>query len=529
MSQRVLVVDISDSRLAAVEVERAWGGARLRNYLLRQLPADAVDPERISGFVADRIQESGLSGDRVVLGLGSDRAYLRRIAFPFSSREKMEQALPFEMEPLLPLSREELIFDAHYLERTSQGGCSVLGAALPRAEVEQWIGCLRERGLDPARIDLSLSALAGLGTRVAGRFPGAGMAVWHVGDSRSAMAVLQNGSLVQARSFRLGTDDLARIMAEGTGGTPEDVRQRMERGAFTFPHRDDREKDLETGEEHALEECVQTVHGELMRSFWVVQNDSPELEVEDVLLTGPGAEWEGLWSAVAARSGARFSTLKDLSLSFLDPSLLPEKEIHEIAPIACLGLAEGRKGTGWNFRKGDLAYRGGSRKRSLIHAGIGVGVVLLCLVAAFSFHLRLKQHQLNEVRAGMEREFRQAVPEASDSLRPAQYVSVLQNRIRSYREQTEKAPRDAVGLSPLDLLLFVSKSAPDEPGFRLQRLSMDAGEALLVGNAGSYDTVNRIRESLLAEQGVKTVQIRGVTANQGEDTVRFTLRVEAGE
>ena len=121
------------------------------------------------------------------------------------------------------------------------------------------------------------------------------------------------------------------------------------------------------------------------------------------------------------------------------------------------------------------------------------------------------------------------MPQASDSLRPAQYVSVLQNRISSFREQTGNAPGKAAGLPPLDLLLFVSKSAPDEEGFQLKRLAMENQEALLVGNAESYDTVDRIREALLSEQGVETVQIQGVTANQGEDTVRFTLRVSAGD
>jgi Tfp pilus assembly PilM family ATPase/Tfp pilus assembly protein PilN len=529
MSQRLLCLDISDGRLAAVQMETGWGGARLQGSLLRKLPADAEDPERIVGFVADQLEEAGLSGDRVLLGLGGDRAYLRRVAFPFSSQEKIEQALPFEMEPSLPLPRQELIFAFRSLGRASQGGCRVLGAAMPRADVERWITCLRERGLDPTRIDLSLSGLAGVGDSIAGELSRPGFAVWYAGYSRSALAVLHHGSLLQARSFRLGTEDLSRMLARGTGETPEDMAERMERNAFRFPGSEDGQESAHGAEDEGLEECVLAVHRELVQTLWVVQNESPGVEVDEILLFGPGAAWGGLWSAVAARSGVRFFIAGDVALPFLDPALLRERELPEIVPAAGLALAEGRKKAGWDFRKGDLAYRGGSRRRSLLHAGIGLGVLLLCLVAAFTFHLRLKQQQLNEVRARMEREFRQSVPEASDSLRPAQFASVLQNRIRSLREQTEKAPRDAAGLSPLDLLLFVSKSAPDEPGFRLKRLSMDAREALLVGNAGSYDTVNRIRESLLSERGVKTVQIQGVTANQDGETVRFTLRVDTGE
>ncbi|MCF8030430.1 MAG: pilus assembly protein PilM [Desulfohalobiaceae bacterium] len=529
MSQRVLCLDISDNRLAAVLMERHWGWSRLQDRLLLPLPSETEGPEEIARFAAASVREAGLAGDRVVLCLGAERSYVRRIAFPFSSREKIEQALPFEMEPSLPLPKEELLFDFSYMVRSSSGGCKVLGAAMPKTEVGQWIRPLQEQGLDPARIDLDLSPLSGLASYAADLISGPCTAVWHLGRNRSAVAVLQNENIVQTRCFRMGTRDLAGMAAERTGDTAEDALKSLEEAAFSA-------RDSESGAGPDTAEgtdpgdCVLEAYRELMRAVWALQNESPEATVEDVLLTGPGANLRGFISALSSRSGIRFHAVQDLSLPFLSSSPVPEGEISEISPAAYAALLQGKSGSGWNFRKGELAYRSDkSWRRTALYGGVGLGVLLICAVAAFSFHLQLKKQELQRIQTKTEQVFRETVPEASESLRPAQYESVLQNRINSFREQTENAPRNAAGLPPLDLLLFVSKSAPDEEGFQLKRLTMENQEALLVGNAGSYDTVNRIREALLSEQGVDTVQIQGVTANQGEDTVRFTLRVKAGD
>jgi type IV pilus assembly protein PilM len=508
-------------------MERRWSGSRLLKRLVLHLPPEAQGPEEIAPFVAARVAEAGLWGARVVLGLGGERAYVRRLDFPFTSGEKIEQALPFEMEPGLPRPKEDLLFDARYVGRNSSGGSRVLAAALPQAEVGQWIQALREQGLDPARIDLSLSALAGLGVSVSRRIGASTVAVWHLGRSRSDIAVLRNGALVQTRSFRLGTTDLARMLAEGMDISEDEALQRMEQGVFSRHEAEDDGESPE-GAPAAAKECVLLAHRELMRSVWALQNEDPEAAVEDVLLTGPGAVLPGLASALAAEGELRFYGVRETDLPLVQDMALSREELPAIAVAASLPLAEGRGGGGWNFRKGDFAYQGGNWRRILVSGGAGLGIVLLCSAAAFSFHVWLKHRELQEVRARTEEVFRETVPEASSSLQPAQYESVLRNRISSYREQARGSMRATDGLSPLDLLLFLSRSAPEEEGFRLNRLTMDGDEALLVGDAGSYDTVNRIREALLSEEGVEAVRIQGVTANRGEDTVRFTLRVEGG-
>jgi len=527
MSTQVLSLDIGNGRLAAVQMERRWSGWRVRKSLVHPLPSEAQEPEEISSFVAARIAESGLTGERTVLALGGDRAYLRRLDFPFTSREKIEQALPFEMETSLPLSREDLLFDAWYLGRNAGGGSRVLAAALPRAEAGRWIHALQEHGLDPARIDLSPSALYRLGASASSRIGASSLAVWHLGRTMSAMVLLQNRVLVQARSFRLGTADLARTFAERLDMNVDQALQRMEQGVFSG-HESADSTGSAGDSSSAAQECVLQARRELMRSVWGLQNEVPEAVVQDVLLTGAGAGLQGFASALAAEGELRFHEVREEDLPLSEDSEIAREEIPEIAVAASLPVAEGKGGAGWNFRKGEFAYRGNNWRRSVVSAGVGLGILLLCSVAAFSFHVWLKKRELQEVRIRTEEVFYKTVPEASDTLRPAQYVSVLQNRIISYREQTEGSQQAAAGLSPLDLLLFVSRSAPDEEGFRLKRLTMNGNEALLVGNAGSYDTVNSIRESLLSEDGVEAVQIQGVTANQGEDTVRFTLRVESG-
>lgn len=520
MSQRILCLQIWDGRLAAVQIDKSWSGMSLRDWLLLDLPLEPENAEEVAGYAAAGIRDAGLSGYKVLLALGGSRAYLRRMEFPFSARDKIEKALPFEMEASLPLPREELIFDYYYQGKGSAGGCKVLAAALPRREVRKWIHALREQGLDPARIDLHTSSLLRLA--VQGERQEKCVAVWELGRRESAVAVLRQGRLLQVRCFRMGTEDLTSLLAEETG------EQMLLQDLFWGNEVPDGMASRERGE--ALNKFLRAAQKELLRSVWAAQNEFPETVVDSVLLTGSGACLKGLPSALQRQTGLSFSLLSDSDLAELDISAVEKEKISELATTALLSLVKDKRDASLDFRRGELAYQGGrSWRKSAIHGGVGLTIVLALALSSFSYHVWLKQQELQGVRDRVEEVFREAAPEASRTLQPAQYESVLQNRISSSREIIERDQRACSGASLLELFLFLSWSIPEEEGFRLDRMTMQNREALLVGNAGSYDSVDLIRGQMLSQQGVAEVRIQEVSANPGQDTVRFTLRVEIGE
>jgi Tfp pilus assembly PilM family ATPase len=386
---------------------------RLMDWLLVDLPSEAKTPREMARFAADRIREAGFSGERVILGLGADRAYLRRLEFPCSSRRKIERDLPREMEATLPMNKEDLVFDARVLDKAPDKGCRVHAAAVPRTVVEQWMRSLRDFGYEPDRIDLMPSALSELGLPGDVGMVDACTVVWELGRSKSAVAFLRRGRLESTDGFWIGTEDFARILANRTGRSREEARKDIERG-MPFPGGSGAEKDASYAQDEVLGACAKVAHKELMRSIQGFQQEAPDVEVGKVVLTGRGARWQELASAVAALARVRLSVVQDVPLAF-DASRMQDDEIPEVASAACLPLLELKKGRrGWNFSKSDLASR---RKRSWRRLardiGLGFGVVLLGAAISLSLPAWLNKQGPRHMRHRTEVTLRNTATDAS--------------------------------------------------------------------------------------------------------------------
>lgn len=461
MLQKVLTLEVWDSRVAVAQLQRSWGGMRLMDWLVVDLPPEVKDVGKIARYTAERLQEAGLSGHRVVLGLGPNRAHLQKLDFPFSSRQKIERALPGEMETSLSMNSEEFLFDAYLLGETPEGMYRVLAAALPRSTIEQWSRALRDFGLEPERIDLVPSSLAELGAQIPAENGDGCTVVWQLGRTRSTVVFLRNGRLEHTDGFWTGTEDLARVLADRTGSSREEAREGIEQGKYFQPV-SETEETSSCAQGQVVSECSRIALDELMRTFRRFQEESPNARVEKIVLTDKGSRWKGLATTIAVQSRLPLTVAQNASLPF-ETGQVDKNEMPEVASAACLALKVRKRASGWNFRKKDAA--GGHNRgwrRFALDIGVGMGIVLLCAVISFSFHIWLKNQDLHggQNRAGHFLNPQQnTVSEASTSLGTAQYLSVIQERISALREQVGKSSVKEKGSDLADLLVTFGMSS----------------------------------------------------------------------
>ena len=432
MLQKVLTLEVWDGRVAVAQLQKSWRGMRLLGWLVLELPPDIKDVRSIARYTAERVQEAGLSGHKVVLGLGPSRAHLQQLDFPFSSRHRIERALPGKMESSLSMNSEEFLFDAYFLGEAADGMCRVLAAALPRSTVEQWNRTLRGFGLEPDRIDLVPSSLAELGAQVSDENQDGCTVVWQFGRTRSTVVYLRNGRLEYTDGFWTGTEDLARVLADRTGKSREEAREGIERGKYFQPV-SDREETSSSTQNAALSQCARIARDELTRSIRRFQEEHPNAEVEKVVLTDKGARWSGLGTAIEAQTGMALSVARDVSLPF-DTADVDNNKIPEVASAACLGMKARKRASGWNFEKKE-ATGGHARgwRRFAQDIGFGMGIVILCAAISMSFHFWLKNLESHpgQNRVGSALHLQQYTTwKASTPLEPARYSSVTHERIR---------------------------------------------------------------------------------------------------
>lgn len=432
MLQKVLTLEVWDGRVAVAQLQKNWSGMRLMDWLVLDLPPDVKDVRSIARYTAERVQKAGLSGHKVVLGLGQNRAHLQKLDFPFSSRKKIERALPGEMASSLSMNSGEFLFDAYLLDETPEGMCRVLAAALPRSTVAQWSRALRDFGLEPDCIDLVPSSLAELGSQSSPENRDSCSVVWQLGRTRSTVVYLWNGRLEHSDGFWTGTEDLARVLADRTGKSREEAREGIERGRY-FQSVSDSEETSSSAQNAALSQCARIARNELTRSIRRFQEERPNARVEKVVLTGKGARWSGLGTAIAAQSGMSLTVAQNISLPF-DTANGDQNKIPEVASAACLALKSRKRASGWNFRKKEATgshTRGWRRFAQDI--GFGMGIVLLCAAISMSFHFWLKNQDSHpgQNRVGSTLHLQQNTAwKASTPLGSVRYSRDTQERIR---------------------------------------------------------------------------------------------------
>ena len=114
--------------------------------------------------------------------------------------------------------------------------------------------------------------------------------------------------------------------------------------------------------------------------------------------------------------------------------------------------------------------------------------------------------------------FRKALPDVRGSFNPVQMESILKNRIAGLRGGGEN---DAT-FPALHLLQDMHAAVPDSLDIRLDRLSLDGGEAPaprrcgLSGTAASYEQVNALRVALSGLPGVREAKILSAASRTGK-------------
>ncbi|MFA5903123.1 MAG: hypothetical protein WC836_04245 [Desulfobacula sp.] len=75
-------------------------------------------------------------------------AHFRMISLPFRSEKKIQQILPFELEPLLPISNEMYISDFHLLDQQGEQSI-ILTASISESRVETYFQKFESYGIKP--------------------------------------------------------------------------------------------------------------------------------------------------------------------------------------------------------------------------------------------------------------------------------------------------------------------------------------------------------------------------------------------
>lgn len=153
---KVVGLNIEKGRLAVSVVQRKFGKSELADSFIQSFATDAE--------LADILRENASSwaGARIVSSIPGHLFSQRTLTLPFADRKRIEKALPFEVEDIVPFDLGDVVLDHLVLGSAAAGKGSetqVLCMMLPKAVLRRHLDLLAGAGIDPQAVVPSYAGL----------------------------------------------------------------------------------------------------------------------------------------------------------------------------------------------------------------------------------------------------------------------------------------------------------------------------------------------------------------------------------
>jgi len=335
MATSVVGLDIGHGVLRAAEV--AGGNTskpRLMRYHEVSFPADAtregeiVEPDVLVRALKQLWTAGKFTTRDVVLGVGNQRVLTRDLSVPKVPLDRIKEALPFQVQDLLPIPVADAVLDFYPVAETQgESGPMIHGllVAAAKSSVLANVRAVQAAGLNPIDVDLSPFAL----TRalLMGE-PGKGtVALVHVGATTSCVVIATDGVPQFVRIIPSGGDEVTSALVNGLGMSLADAeRTKSTLGLI---------REAYQPESMAASETVIRVTEDLLNSIrntvQFYRNTRPNDPIMSVILSGGGSRLRGFPAALEEVTRLqielgdptdRFSLAKAIDIHTL-PGVLP--------------------------------------------------------------------------------------------------------------------------------------------------------------------------------------------------------------
>ena len=209
----VIGLALREDRLDGVAVRRGFRGTQVLASF--SLPI----AEQVDVALRAKLRELGVRARRVHVGLTRRRAVVKVIELPAVAGADVRRMIGFELERHLPFPAAEALFDFHVLDGVPGRPVRALLVAVERRVFDRVHQLLRDAGLVPRLVDVSIHSLAALVGGGGDR--GEGRVVVHVEEGDAELAVVRGGRPLLSRAFPLPPNGKERDARAGGGAAAQ--------------------------------------------------------------------------------------------------------------------------------------------------------------------------------------------------------------------------------------------------------------------------------------------------------------------
>ncbi|MDY6880457.1 MAG: type II secretion system protein GspL [Thermodesulfobacteriota bacterium] len=496
MPGKILGLDIDQDSITAVQVKSGLG----KYELLSCARVSMEGPEGIDEAIGALLDQMDLESDFYITAIPSERASYRNLQMPFKDLKKIRQALPFEIETLVPFPIEDLVFDFVADDRSHQG--EILSVSAKKSFVSEFLIRLQGRGIDPNVVDIRCVPIVSW-LLSHDKAPDDGLFL-ELGENQVVMILFLNRQIVLIRSL---------FPAQGSAVRPSPT-QAKDGEAGSPGHLDTEASYFET-----VHRMVQNT----LHSFsWQTQKAA---HIERIYCSGP--------MAFRSRTDELLTGLFDVPAEPIDVTQDKRIQVKDgdcpgwdpalMSNALALAVRSPKKGQGFNFRKGEFHLK---ERYSWIRKEVKrAAVFALVILSVFAVNLGTDYHLLKKKCDSLDQKaaqvFKQAFPETKRIINPVQQMKIKVNELNK-SSQSRSGPHGGI----LDILEEISQRLSKSLEIHLSRMVIDTETVRISGRTDTFNTVDSIKSGLEPSNLFESVTISSANLDRSGKQVQFELKLE---
>ncbi len=483
MTRKILSIDIRNDKIAALLIKTGLKGHVVEALSCTPIPEGSGDHEDF----ADRMilafetaaKEMDLSGADVVLSLSPKMASYRNLRVPFKDRKKIRQVLPFEMEPTLPFSIEEMALDFQVVRPGPQ--TDIIACAVKRSDLNPIVAAFKSREMDPRAVTIGGLASAICLARFANMAPQ--FVYMDVDTDSCTLFAVVSGQIYLARTFQVTSepfadkaDEIIKHLVQFLAGFESFYDVEFKPSALCISGHDILPETLQQKLDPTMALTVQSVN---------VLDVLKTTVVREGLIFDPADFNNALGLAVIEMIGV------DLMNLYGERTVLKRY---------------------WEEYKNDI---------------LKTGSIALFAFILFMFNVLLEARQLDTSIRHINQKimliFQSTFPDVPKIVDPVQQ---MRTKLQEIKEKTSYAGQIQDVILNIDILNEISQSIPPSLDVEFTQFVRGDDNILISGHTDTFNSVDEIKGKLEKSKLFKAITINSANLDAGSNRVQFKLKVD---
>ena len=496
MQGKITGIDITENQIIAVQVKTG-----LKGYQVLACARVPVEDGGLSEALESLLRSIDLKSDTYLATIPGGHVSFRNLSMPFKDVKKIRQALPFEMESMLPFQIEDLLIDFIMTDGPARG--EVLAASCNRGFIAEYLGALQANGIDPDVLEIRCVPLASWLLRQPGTPDH--ILLLEIGEKSNTMVLCLNRRIALIRMFSSNNASIIQCIPKNNdtshseGPPSEEVVACFDLFCATISN--------------------------TMHAFASQGNNLPG--PEKLFFTGTGALYP--------KAGDLLSQSLDMPAEHID--MRNDKRVRIDGNVVrgwspalmngafSLALRNTKKEEGFNFRREEFERK--KRYFGLKKAAPKVVVFFFLILSFLAVDMVIDYYTLKKEYKILTREvtsvFKKTLPEVNRIVDPVQQLRV---KIKELKKSTSLRPETGTNKKVLILLKEISQQIPKSLNVHVNRMVIDTERVRISGKTDAFNEVDRIKNNLESSPIFSGVNISSANLDRTGKGVRFEIRME---